>query len=82
MEPRRPMPDEDRARTGENPDLGRGDDRERTRDERRDDRMPREERRPETADERNEAGEERRAEPPTITPADATPTDDPGTSPI
>ena len=81
MEPRRPMPDEDRALRDENHDLGRAEDLERARD-RDDDAMPPEEERPETADERSEVTPEGRLGRPTIAPDDATPTEDPGISPI
>ena len=80
MIPNPPLPDDDPAATADRPDLGRRDDLERSLDERDGaPSMPPEEERPETADEKQPEGLDER---PRIEPDDATPSEDPGLSPI
>jgi hypothetical protein len=80
MMPNPPLPDDDPTATADRPDLGRRDDLERSLDERDGERsVPSEEERHETADEKHPEGlDERQA----IEPDDATPSEDPGLSPI
>ena len=78
MMPNPPLPDDDPT-TSDAPDLGRDDDLERSLDDRDADRAVPSEDRPRTADE--ETGVDA-ADRPRIDPDDATPTDDPGISPI
>ncbi|HSL09969.1 MAG TPA: hypothetical protein VLA82_01465 [Actinomycetota bacterium] len=84
MIPNPPMPDEDPTPTRDVPDLGRRDDLERSLEDRDADRaVSDEEERPESPDDRGT--DDRGGEPserPRIEPDDATPTEDPGISPI
>jgi hypothetical protein len=80
MMPNPPLPADDPTTNTDVPDLGRRDDLERSLDDGDADRsVPPEEERPETADEKRPEGLSER---PSIEPDDATPTEDPGVSPI
>lgn len=77
MMPRPPLPDDDPTTVPEMPDLGREEDLDRSLDDAEPERsVPREEERPPTSDERGPD------DLPAIEPDDATPSEDPGISPI